>query len=77
MRRMDRRIVAEAEWDAEASVWIAACPEIGLFTEADTLDELRRKIPLIASDLLVDGPSQDVNLHVELLVKFDETVTAA
>ncbi len=74
---MAQSVQIEVEWDAEASVWIAACPQIGLFTEADTLDELRRKIPLIASDLLVNDPSQDLDLHFELLVKFDETVTAA
>lgn len=68
---MARRIVAEVEWDAEASAWIAASPEIGLFTEADTLDELRRKIPLIASDLLSDVPPGKLDLRIELLVRFD------
>lgn len=74
---MAQRIVAEVEWDAEASVWIAASPDIGLFTEADTLDELRRKIPLIASDLLSDASPGEVDLQIELLVRFDETVHAA
>jgi Domain of unknown function (DUF1902) len=74
---MAQRIVAEVEWDAEASVWIAASPDIGLFTEADTLDELRRKIPLIASDLLSDVSPGKLDLHIELVVRFDQTVPAA
>ena len=69
------KVVVEVEWDAEASVWIAASPGIGLFTEADTLDGLRSKIPLIASDLLSEDPSRSVDLQVELVVRFDETVT--
>ncbi len=74
---MAQSVVVEVEWDAEASVWIAASPQIGLFTEANTLDELRRRIPPIASDLLVDDPSQPIDLHIGLLVRFDETVPAA
>ena len=52
-------------------------PQIGLFTEADTLDELRRKIPLIASDLLSEGSDVKLDLQVELVVRFTETVPAA
>jgi hypothetical protein len=74
---MAQNIVAEVEWDAEASVWIASSPETGLFTEADTLDELRRKIPLIASDLLSERGAGNLDLHVELVVRFDQTVPVA
>lgn len=74
---MARRIVADVEWGAEASVWIASSPQVGLFTEADTLDELRRKIPLIASDLLSEGAKGTLDLRIELVVRFSETVPAA
>ena len=74
---MAQRVLADVEWDAEASVWIASSPQIGLFTEADTLDELRRKIPLIASDLLSEGSDGKLDLQVELVVRFSETVPAA
>jgi hypothetical protein len=70
-------IVVEVAWDAEASVWIAAAPAIGLFTEAETLDALRQKVPLIASDLLNGDPGQGQQLRIELLVRLDETVPAA
>ncbi|NNM74797.1 DUF1902 domain-containing protein [Enterovirga aerilata] len=67
----------EVEWYGEASVWIAASPEIGLFTEAETLDELRRKVPIIASDLLDDKIPQGTRLHLELRVRLDEVLPAA
>jgi Domain of unknown function (DUF1902) len=74
---MPKRIVVEVEWDAEASVWIAASSKIGLFTEADTLDELRRKIPVIAADLLSDASPGKLDLQIELVVRFDQTIPAA
>ena len=74
---MGERVAVESEWDDEASVWIAACPSLGLFTEAETLDELRRKIPLIASDLLRDDPLRAIDLTIELIVRFNQTVPAA
>lgn len=74
---MDRTVVVEVAWDDEADVWIAASETIGLFTEAATLDEIRRKVPLIASDLLEEDHPEHLRLHVQLLVKFDEVVPAA
>jgi len=74
---MSERVVVDVEWDPEAAVWLAACGSMGLFTEADTLDELRRRIPLIASDLLSGDSSRAVDLHIELIVRFDETVRSA
>ena len=63
--------------DAEANVWIAASPGIGLFTEAETLDELRKKVPIIASDLREDEVPEGTRLLVELRVRFDEVIPTA
>jgi hypothetical protein len=74
---VDERIIVEVEWDREASVWIASSPAIGLFTEAETLDGLRHKVPLIASDLLGSVSGQAGQLRIELLVRLDDTIPAA
>lgn len=74
---MDQTLLVDVEWDAEAQVWTAASDAFGLFTEADTLDEVRKRVSIIASDLLEAQPSRSVRLHVELLVRFDEIVPAA
>lgn len=74
---MDRSIEVEVEWDGEASVWIASSPDIGLFTEAETLDEIRRKVPIIASDLIEGEFPEGGRLHLELRVRLDEVLPAA
>ncbi len=51
-----RTLVVEAEWDAEASVWVATSTDIpGLVTEAATLDELRAKLTDIVPELLAEN----------------------
>ena len=62
---MDRTVGVDVEWDGEAQVWIAISPDIGLTTEADTLDEIRRKVPIIASDLLEDDVPAGTLLHLD------------
>lgn len=74
---MDGTVLVDVEWDGEAQVWIASSPAIGLFTESETLDGIRRKVPPIASDLLDSEAGQGVHLHVELRVRFDEILPAA
>lgn len=48
-----RGYVVEAEWDAEASVWVATSEDVpGLATGADTLDALIDKLRVVIPDLL-------------------------
>ena len=50
---MRRYAVVRVAWDDEAKVWYVEKSDIdGLATEADTLEELRRKVPIIIQDLL-------------------------
>jgi hypothetical protein len=67
---MSIAIVVDAEWDAEAMVWTAASPDVGLFTEAKTLDELQKRISVIAGDLLAEENGAAPELAVELVVRF-------
>src|ERR1700721_2362042 len=41
-----------AEYDPEASVWVAQSDDIPLVTEAETVDALRAKLPGMISDLI-------------------------
>jgi Domain of unknown function (DUF1902) len=45
-------IIIRAEWDDEAQVWVATSDDIGLVTEADSLEILRAKVPAMIADLL-------------------------
>ena len=55
-------IVVRAQWDSEASVWVAESADIpGLSTEADTLEGLQAKLPAIIADLIeANGMSSDL-----------------
>ena len=47
------KIVVRAFWDDEAKVWVAVVDgDLGLVTEAKTIEELSRKLPAMAEDLL-------------------------
>ncbi len=49
------KIVVRAFWDDESLVWVAVADgDLGLVTEAGTIEELSRKLPGLAADLL-DG----------------------
>jgi Domain of unknown function (DUF1902) len=60
------KIVVRAFWDEEAKVWVAVADgELGLVTEAKTIEDLSKKLPGMAKDLLEgdhDGP-----IDIELL----------
>jgi hypothetical protein len=58
------RIVVEAFWDDEAGVWVAtAVEDIGLATEAGTVEELERKLAAMVPDLLgTDAGPFDIEL---------------
>ena len=69
------KIVVDAHWDERAKVWVAvARGDIGLVTEATTVEELERRIALLAPDLLRDearGP-----FEIELIAKRSQTIAA-
>jgi hypothetical protein len=54
-----RTIRIRAEYDTEASVWVAQSDDIPLVTEADTVEALRAKLPAMISDL-IEGNGGDV-----------------
>ena len=50
---MAQNFVVTAQWDDEASVWVATSSDIvGLVTEASTLDELFQRVVAVAPELL-------------------------
>ena len=61
------KVIVRAFWDDEARVWVAVADgELGLVTEAKSMEELNRKLPVIAQDLLdgeYNGP-----IDIELLI---------
>jgi uncharacterized protein DUF1902 len=52
-----RTIRISAEYDPEASVWVAESDDIPLITEADTVEALRSKLPGMISDLIEGHPT--------------------
>ena len=47
------KIDVKADWDAEANVWVASSDDLPrLVTEADTLEELQRKLAVMIPELL-------------------------
>jgi len=69
------KIVVDARWDEEAKVWVAvARGDVGLVTEAPTIEALERKIALVVPDLLLgdtEGP-----FEIELIAKRTQTIAA-
>lgn len=48
-----KTILVQAVWDDEAAVWVASSDDVpGLATEADTAEELERKLKVIIPELL-------------------------
>ena len=45
-------IIVRAEWDDEAKVWVATSDDVGLATEAETLEALRPKVIGMIVELL-------------------------
>ncbi|WP_406854684.1 DUF1902 domain-containing protein [Alsobacter sp. KACC 23698] len=73
-----RSLIADVSWDAEAGVWISECRDLPIFTEAETLDQLRTRVPLAAADYLADGDdTRTFDFDVSLNVRFGETVNVA
>jgi len=67
--RMNRPLLIQAEWDPEASVWVATSQDVpGLVTEAETLEALESKLKVLVPELLEangrlpDGPEVSMEL---------------
>ncbi|MFZ1680019.1 MAG: DUF1902 domain-containing protein [Rhizobiaceae bacterium] len=70
------KITVRAFWDDDAQVWAAqADGDIGLFTEAETLEALQKKLPALAQDLL-EGEF-DGGIDIELVTTSHPYVDAA
>jgi Domain of unknown function (DUF1902) len=49
-------IIVKAEWDPEASVWVAQSDDVpGLAAESPTLEKLRPKVLAMISDLIAEN----------------------
>lgn len=70
------KITVRAFWDDEAKVWAAQSDGgFGLFTEAETLEALQKKLPPLAQDLLED--EFDGVIDIELVTTSHPYVHAA
>jgi predicted RNase H-like HicB family nuclease len=75
---MARPIVVTADWDPEASVWVATTRDLrGLVTEAETIEELRRKLPGMIFDLLEEAGIADAPASIEIIARASDRLVAA
>jgi predicted RNase H-like HicB family nuclease len=75
---MARPIVIHADWDPEASVWVATTNDLrGLVTEADTMEELRAKLPGMILDLLEEYGVSDLPASIEIVARASDRLIAA
>jgi predicted RNase H-like HicB family nuclease len=77
---MDKPLYVHADWDAEASVWVATSNDVpGLATEADTVEALVTKLEMLIPELLeANGVSAAKGVAFELLARrFDQIRPAA
>jgi hypothetical protein len=62
------KIVVRSFWDHEAKVWCGIAEGgLGLATEAPTLDDLYRKLPIIAEDLLEGEYEGEIEITMMVL----------
>ena len=68
---MTKILSIRAEWDEEASVWVATSDDVpGLVTEADTLEILSAKLAAIVPELLdANGYPDGPEVPFELLAR--------
>ena len=75
---MARPIVVTADWDPEANVWVATTRDLrGLVAEADTIEELRRKLPGMVLDLLEEAGATDRPATIEIIARASDPLVAA
>jgi hypothetical protein len=69
------KVVVDASWDDEAKVWVASSREnIGLATEAGTIELLQNKLAILVPDLL--GEDHEGPFEIELIARSHQTVAA-
>ena len=69
---MIKRHLVNAEWDADASVWVASSDDVpGLVTESDTLEALQSKVQIMVPELLEANGCLPANkiIQIELLMR--------
>lgn len=68
---MPKVLFIRAEWDAEASVWVASSDDVpGLATEAETLEALSLKLETLVPELLdANGYPDGPEVPFELLAR--------
>ena len=75
---MSRPIVVHADWDPEASVWVATTQDLrGLVTEAESIGALRVKLPGMILDLLEEAGTTDLPASIEIVARASEPLHAA
>jgi predicted RNase H-like HicB family nuclease len=75
---MARPIVVTADWDPEARVWVATTRDLrGLVTEAETIEELRAKLPGMIFDMLEEAGESDVPATLEIIARASDRLIAA
>jgi predicted RNase H-like HicB family nuclease len=75
---MRRYAVVRIAWDAEAKVWYVEESDIpGLVTEADTLEELREKVPFIIQDLLEDDSNRPDEIEIDFIAYAHDRIRIA
>ena len=68
-------IVIRATWDDEAKTWVAESDDIGLVTEAPSLEALRQKAPQMIIDLLeCAGERGNFDIPVEYISRASQRV---
>ena len=75
---MARPIIVHADWDPEASVWVATTTDLkGLVTEAATIEALRAGLPGIILDLLEEYGISDLPPSIEIVARASDRLIAA
>jgi predicted RNase H-like HicB family nuclease len=75
---MARPIIVTADWDPEASVWVATTADIrGLVTEAETIEALRAKLPGMVLDMLDEAGVSDLPVSIEIIARASDRLVAA
>lgn len=66
---MIRSIVVKAAHDPEAGVWFVEQSDLfGLNAEAETLEDLAKKLPAVIADLVEPEEAGDTEVPVEIVV---------
>jgi hypothetical protein len=75
---MARPIVVHADWDPDASVWVATTSDLrGLVTEAATIEALRAKLPGMILDQLEESGVSDLPASIEIIARASDRLATA